>query len=617
MFVFVASLYVSSIASAQGKGKKGKKGLKALQAQIEEETAARETADTELLQQVTTIIQDTPGPQGEQGIQGVKGGTGATGLAGADGVDGAPGLPGADGATGDKGDTGTTGAQGLKGDTGDTGAVGATGAKGDKGDTGAKGAQGIQGETGATGAKGDKGDTGAKGEKGDTGATGTTGAKGDKGNTGAVGATGARGLKGDTGAAGAKGDKGDTGATGTTGAKGDKGNIGATGAKGDIGAVGATGADGTDGVDGADGLDCATLLDHPWLKYGSVTYYNGGNVGIGTDDPKGKLDVRGTIKLGYESSGAHLIDKYVPHHTPGYDGKIGLSYINGYSGVFVNHVLGGYRGGSSMTNEYISFRTHEGGYYSGESMRIAPGGNVSIGTMDTDRRLNVGFSDSSGNGLRLTNTSLGGRMWGLTVASNDNVDNVTAGSLYLRDDSVGGIKFVVTQGGPNGTGGNVGIGTPTPSYKLDVAGTIRGSNVSPSDARLKEEVRTIENALEKVSSMRGVSFRWKDKVMGDNMEIGVIAQEVEKVVPEVVSEDNEGIKSVAYDKLVGVLIEAVKELKSDNDTIKEDNVSLKAKNSQLKKELLAIKDRQSVIEQMLLALSIDLPKEKLVSLPLK
>ena len=67
MFVFVASLCVSSIASAQGKGKKGKKGLKALQAQIEEETAARETADTELLQQVTTIIQNTPGPQGEQG----------------------------------------------------------------------------------------------------------------------------------------------------------------------------------------------------------------------------------------------------------------------------------------------------------------------------------------------------------------------------------------------------------------------------------------------------------------------------------------------------------------------------------------------------------------------
>ena len=88
------------------------------------------------------------------------------------------------------------------------------------------------------------------------------------------------------------------------------------------------------------------------------------------------------------------------------------------------------------------------------------------------------------------------------------------------------------------TNNYVGILTNSPSYELDVNGTIRGNNVSPSDVRLKEDIHTIENALEKVSGMRGVSYRWIDKSDGKGTEIGVIAQEVEKVVPEVVSEDN-------------------------------------------------------------------------------
>nr|VFK25076.1 MAG: Chaperone of endosialidase [Candidatus Kentron sp. LFY] len=107
-------------------------------------------------------------------------------------------------------------------------------------------------------------------------------------------------------------------------------------------------------------------------------------------------------------------------------------------------------------------------------------------------------------------------------------------------------------------GGNVGIGTTTPSYKLDVNGTIRGNNVSPSDSRLKKDIQPLENPLHKITQLRGVSFNWKDEEKGTDREIGVIAQEVEKEYPELVSTDNEGYKSVAYGKLAAVLIEAIK-----------------------------------------------------------
>ena len=108
-------------------------------------------------------------------------------------------------------------------------------------------------------------------------------------------------------------------------------------------------------------------------------------------------------------------------------------------------------------------------------------------------------------------------------------------------------------------GGNVGIGDDTPAFKLDVAGAIRatGDITAFSDARVKKDVNTIENASEKVSKLRGVSYK---KIGEDDLRIGVIAQEIEKVIPEVVYTDPKGMKSVAYANLVGLLIESNKEL---------------------------------------------------------
>ena len=122
--------------------------------------------------------------------------------------------------------------------------------------------------------------------------------------------------------------------------------------------------------------------------------------------------------------------------------------------------------------------------------------------------------------------------------------------------------------------GNVGVGMTNPSYKLDVNGVIRGSNVTPSDIRLKENIELIDNALEKVSQLRGVYFNWKDKASGENRNIGLIAQEVEKTFPEVVSEDQKGYKSINYGEIVAALVEAVKELKAQNSELEAKNKDL-------------------------------------------
>jgi len=94
---------------------------------------------------------------------------------------------------------------------------------------------------------------------------------------------------------------------------------------------------------------------------------------------------------------------------------------------------------------------------------------------------------------------------------------------------------------------------------------VQGTLFETSDISLKDDVVTITKALELVSNLRGVNFKWKkDK----NQSTGVIAQEVEEVLPHIVATDDNGIKSVNYTSIIGILIEAIKELSSQVEDIK-------------------------------------------------
>lgn len=89
---------------------------------------------------------------------------------------------------------------------------------------------------------------------------------------------------------------------------------------------------------------------------------------------------------------------------------------------------------------------------------------------------------------------------------------------------------------------------------------------STSDETKKKNIRKIEDPLEIVDGLDGVRFDW---IKNDKPSLGLIAQNVEKVLPELVEISNDGTKSVSYGNIVGVLVEAIKSLNEENKNLRE------------------------------------------------
>ncbi len=117
----------------------------------------------------------------------------------------------------------------------------------------------------------------------------------------------------------------------------------------------------------------------------------------------------------------------------------------------------------------------------------------------------------------------------------------------------------------------VGIGTDSPSEMLQIDGKgLADAWNTNSDRRLKKDIHPLKNSLEKVSKLQGVTYKWKDINKSQKPQIGFIAQDVEKVVPEVVSKPKNvnQFYNMQYDRLTALLVEAVKDLKKQNDSLK-------------------------------------------------
>ncbi len=105
--------------------------------------------------------------------------------------------------------------------------------------------------------------------------------------------------------------------------------------------------------------------------------------------------------------------------------------------------------------------------------------------------------------------------------------------------------------------------------KINANFTATATSIS-SDIRWKKNVQPLKSSLASVSALQGVSYEWKTEQyenlpFKEGRQIGLVAQDVEKVLPELVVEDKDGYKAVSYAKLTAVLIEAVKELKTENE----------------------------------------------------
>ncbi|MBI4546408.1 MAG: tail fiber domain-containing protein [Ignavibacteriae bacterium] len=302
------------------------------------------------------------------------------------------------------------------------------------------------------------------------------------------------------------------------------------------------------GVDGSYGIASANdLFDDFTNRF--VINHSSGNVGIGTITPTAKLHIGGT---------------------PGIDG---IRFPDG--SLQTSGGVGSASSVSSATDALVTGDNDNNGsgdvrFVTGlsDKMRITNGGNVGIGTASPSAKLQVTGSETTTDGknaaITISNTASGGANWYLRAGATGTV--TPAAGFSIADDIT--YRFVIS-----GIG-NVGIGNyiVTPSNIITVE---QNSSTDPiadawttySSRRWKTNIKTIERALDKIQLLRGVRFDWKADGKHD---IGLIAEEVGEVIPEVVAyeENSKDARSVDYARLVAVLIEGMKEQQKELEELR-------------------------------------------------
>ena len=294
---------------------------------------------------------------------------------------------------------------------------------------------------------------------------------------------------------------------------------------------------------------------------------------------------------------------------------------------------------AEITPQEKSETSHDGEepYYKlstdGAAMFTDVNGNIGIGTTDPGAKLEV-----AGSGTRLSGTMYTTSPSEFILGwSNETkfLSEVNVGDYILFSDGQGGIvtavnsdnslkidKSIYLSSGTTATvvskpaiivpqnAGFVDIGTSTPSALLEVAGTALATSWdNTSDSRLKTAVTTIPSALEKILSLRGVTFEWKteefpDRNFADGTQIGLIAQEVEEVFPELVSQGE--YKSVSYANLVSPLIEAIKELHALYQGHADRLAALEAQNAELETQNAHQDERIAHQDELIVQLEVRL-----------
>jgi len=179
-------------------------------------------------------------------------------------------------------------------------------------------------------------------------------------------------------------------------------------------------------------------------------------------------------------------------------------------------------------------------------------GDFTAGSIDCSN-LTASFN-VSGNALRINNSTV--------IDSNSNIVNVSNANLsgVATCSDLNATTTVKINGTTVINSGRNLINVDAGSF----SGIVTASDFnSTSDINLKENIQTVDNALDVINSLRGVKFDWKEN---NKPSYGVIAQEIEKILPELVSDTD--VKTVNYNGIIGILIEAVKELSSQIEELK-------------------------------------------------
>ena len=551
---------------------------------------------------LSSFIQST---SGESGATGATGPTGATGLDGATGASGATGTAGVNGATGTAGNNGINGATGP---TGTSGIQGASGISGASGYVGSDGATGAQGEVGATGlltpwtkitstttlsknalyiidtssgpftvdlpASPSLGDQVVIQDGGNFSTNNLTVARNGStiegqaddilANIGEIlmtliydGSTWQISIN--AGAAGATGPIGAAGATGSDGTNGATGSAGTNGATGPQGIQGASGVQGATGVQGEQGNFGGAAFEYAYdssftddsdpgtgkIKFSNTTFSSASFLYINETDANSLTS----------TSFLETIDD-------------STSNIKGHFSV------------AKKTDPLVyTLFTITGAHTKSGSYYKVPVGYVSGDTTMTDETAVVvtfqRTGDKGDTGLTGATGATGPQgAAGATGAAGTNGTNGATGPQGASGP--GANQALDTTSGVQHA--SLGIGTGTLGATGEIRATADVTAYYSSDERLKENITTIDNALSKLRRLKGVMFDWKDDVVAGKggedgyfvrkHDTGVIAQEVEAVLPEVVAEREDGFKAVKYEKLAGLIIQAINELADQVDALK-------------------------------------------------
>ena len=347
------------------------------------------------------------------------------------------------------------------------------------------------------------------------------------------------------------------------------------------------------------------------LNANDNSYFNGGNVGIGTTSPGNKLEVAGNAKFAGDGNYTLLLNRQ--NGKPTIKGVVDTAshliidsanvndavFLQNYNGGNVYMVTGGGRVGIGTTSPSYKLQVN-GTAYINETLYVNGATTIDDNLYVTNGNVGIGATASASERLLVLSTL----SYGVKISHNkpnstadfedalflQNSDNNNANvcrigmSTYGADGQHHRVSLIAERDTSASYRGEFSIAmrqsdaTHPKRLKLDYAGTLTVSGDvvaygSPSDKRYKENIKPVTNALDKVSKLQGVTFDWKESesLLDIKEDIGFIAQDVQEVLPELVRENEDGKLSLRDKGIVPILVEAIKELKAEIEELKKSN----------------------------------------------
>ena len=287
-----------------------------------------------------------------------------------------------------------------------------------------------------------------------------------------------------------------------------------------------------------------------------------GSVGIGLSNPTGIFEIEqsGNQLFQVSNSGTSALSITDASSNPAFDvtssGKVGVGVTNPSANFEV----------VSAGSTVFSVNDTVGDYYleiDTDKFVVTAAGDVGIGTSNPTSKLHIvgglAFTDLNVSGISTLGTvqissGIVTATSGIVTYYGDGSQLQNVGVTVTDDTSTNATRYVLFDDATSGSVSSINVSSTKLTYNPSTGELTSTLVTSSSDERLKENIRNIDDPLNKVLSLRGVEF---DRIDNGDHQIGVIAQEVEKVIPQVVYGTD--TKTVAYGNLVGLLIEALKE----------------------------------------------------------